>query len=134
MGFVIQKVNSLDTNVVLRFLLNDIPVQTSKARRLISSSQVYVSDVVVTETVYVLEQTLKYDRSFISGLLRMFLSLPQLSHNDHILPDAISLFEKRSALSFVDCYAAMEAKVFGAKLYTFDKKLIKQGGAHIEAA
>lgn len=126
--------NSLDTNVILRFLLNDIQAQTLRARRLISGSQVYVSDVVVTETIYVLEQTLKYDRSFISGLLRMFLDLPRLSHNDHILPDAISLFEKRPALSFVDCYAATEAKVFGTKLYTFDKKLVRQGGAHVEAA
>lgn len=126
--------NSLDTNVILRFLLNDIPAQTARARRLISSSPVYVSDVVVTETVYVLEQSLKYDRSFISRLLRMFLSVPGVSHNDHILPGVINLFEKKRSLSFVDCYAATEAEIFGTKLYTFDKKLLNQGGAHVRAA
>lgn len=125
--------NSLDTNVVLRFLLNDIPMQTAKARRLISNSPVYVSDVVVTETVYVLEQSLEYERSFISRLLRMFLGLPGVSYNDHLLPGVISLFEERPSLSFVDCYAATEAKVFGTKLYTFDKKLINQGGSHVLA-
>ena len=124
---------SLDTNVVLRFLLNDVPRQTSRARDLISGSAVYVSDVVVTETVYVLEQTLRYDRGFISGLLRMFLSLPNVSHNDHILPDVMELFDSRPALSFVDCYAATEARVFASKLYTFDKKLISQGGSHVLA-
>ena len=125
--------SSVDTNIVLRFLLNDVPAQTSRSKKLLSSSPVYVSDVVVTETVYVLEQTLKYDRSFISSLLRMFLDLPGVSHNDHILPDVFSLFEQKPSLSFVDCYAATEAKIFGTKLYTFDKKLINQGGAHVQA-
>lgn len=125
--------NSVDTNIVLRFLLNDVPAQTARSKKLLAGSPVYVSDVVVTETVYVLEQTLKYDRSFISSLLRMFLGLPGVSHNDHILPAVFSLFEQKPSLSFVDCYAATEAKIFGTKLYTFDKKLINQGGAHVQA-
>ena len=125
--------NSLDTNVVLRFLLNDIPEQTKIATRLISTSPVYVSDVVITETVYVLEQTLKHDRRFICAVLRMFLDLQSVLYNDHVLPNVINLFEKRPSLSFVDCYAAVEAKIFSSKLYTFDKKLINQGGSHVLA-
>lgn len=123
--------NSLDTNIVLRFLLNDIPEQTIMARRLIAASPVYVSDVVVTETIYVLEQKLIYDRSFICGVLRMFLGLQSVFYNDLVLPSVMKMFEERPSLSFVDCYAAMEAKVFGTKLYTFDKKLINQGGSHV---
>jgi len=125
--------NSLDTNLILRFLLNDIPTQKSKAKALITNSQVYISDVVVTETVYVLERVLNYDRNFISHIMRIFLSIPNVSHNDHILQDALSLFKKMPSLSFVDCYAATEAKIFGTNLYTFDKKLINQGGAHVQA-
>ncbi len=123
--------NSLDTNIVLRFFLNDIPEQTIMARRLIAASPVYVSDVVVTETIYVLEQKLIYDRSFICGVLRMFLGLQSVFYNDLVLPSVMKMFEERPSLSFVDCYAAMEAKVFGTKLYTFDKKLINQGGSHV---
>lgn len=114
-------------------LLNDVPAQASRANKLLSSSPVYVSDVILTETVYVLEQTLKYDRNFISNVLRMFLEMPGVLHNDHILPQVLSLFEQKPSLSFVDCYAAAEAKIFGTKLYTFDKKLISQGGAHVQA-
>ena len=125
--------NSIDTNVVLRFLLNDVPAQTVRAKNLLSNSPVYVSDVVLTETVYVLEETLQYDRNFISSSVRMFLGLPGVLHNDHILPDVFNLFEQKPSLSFVDCYAATEAKIFGTQLYTFDKKLINQGGAHIQA-
>ncbi len=125
--------NSLDTNVILRFLLNDVPQQTAKARRLIANSPVYVSDVVLTETVYVLEKVLLYDRVFIGGLIRMFLNLSGVAHNNHILPKAIKLYESKPGLSFVDCYAAVEAELFDAKLFTFDKKLINQGGPQVVA-
>ena len=87
----------------------------------------------MTETVYVLEQTLGYDRGFISAILLMFLGISGVSYNDHLLPAVINLFEQKPSLSFVDCYAAVEAKVFGTKLYTFDKKLINQGGSHVLA-
>lgn len=110
-----------------------MPEQTKIATRLISTSPVYVSDVVITETVYVLEHTLKHDRRFICGVLRMFLDLQSVFYNDHFLPNVFKLFEKKPSLSFVDCYAAMEAQVFGTKLYTFDKKLINQGGSHVLA-
>lgn len=125
--------NSIDTNTILRFLLNDIPPQTVRARSLIMNQPVYVSDVVLTETVYVLEQNLKYDRSFIAKIFRAFLGLPGILHNDHLLPSVIDLYEKRKALSFVDCYAAVEAATFGTNLYTFDKKLLSQGGSHVLA-
>lgn len=125
--------DSLDTNVILRFLLNDIAHETIRARQLIANSPVYVSDVVLTETIFVLEKSLLYDRPFICASLLMFLSLNGVACNNHIVPKAIKLFEKKPALSFVDCYAAVEAEVFGAKLYTFDKKLINQGGPHVVA-
>lgn len=124
---------SLDANVILRFLLNDVPSQTFRAKTLLSQPAIYVSDVVVSEVAFVLEKAMKFDRAYICLLLRTLAALPQLTHNDHVLPGVIALFETRKSLSFVDCYAAIEAKVFGAKLYTFDKKLLNQGGAHVLA-
>lgn len=122
---------SLDTSVILRFLLNDVSSQTAKARNLISDPPVYVSDVVVTETVFVLERSLGYERAFIAEMLRMFLGLPGVMHNDHFLPEVLDLYERKKSLSFVDCYSAIEAKTFDTNLYTFDKKLLHQGGAHV---
>lgn len=125
--------NSIDTNIILRFLLNDIPSQTIRAQKLITKEPVYISDVILTEAVFVLERTLNYDRSFIAGMFRAFLGLSGVMHNDHLVPDVLDMYERRKALSFVDCYAAVEAAAFGTTLYTFDKKLLSQGGSHVLA-
>lgn len=125
---------SLDTNVVLRFLLNDVPSQTARARALFSKPAVYVSDVVISEVAFVLERAMRFDRPYIGSLLKALMALPNLTVGSHFWLEAISLFESKKSLSFVDCYAATEAKVFGGTLYTFDRKLLNQGGKHIRAA
>lgn len=124
---------SLDANVILRFLLNDVPTQTAKAKILLSKPAIYVSDVVVSEVAFVLEKAMRFDRVYVGLLLKTLIALPNLTHNIRVLPDAITLFETKKSLSFVDCYAAIEAKIFGVKLYTFDRKLLTQGGAHVMA-
>jgi len=123
---------SLDTNVVLRFLLNDVPAQTARVKSLLKRSPLYVSDVIICEAVFVLENMIGLDRPQISHLLKMLAAVPGLI-TSFFLPDVIDLYVKKAALSFVDCYAAVEAKTFGASLYTFDKKLINQCGAHVSA-
>lgn len=124
---------SLDTNIILRFVLNDVPAQTARAKVVLSKPSIYVSDVVISEVAFVLEKAMSFDRAYVGLLLRTLTALPHLIHNSHVLPETISLFEARKSLSFVDCYAAVEAKVFGSKLYTFDRKLINQGGADVQA-
>ena len=121
---------SLDTNIVLRFLLNDVPSQTARAKALLSRSPTYVSDVVVTEAVFVMESFFGLDRTSIAHLIRMLMAAPGLI-SSFFLQDVIDLYLARPALSWVDCYAAIEAKISGNSLYTFDKKLRTQGGSHV---
>lgn len=123
--------NSLDTNVVLRFLLNDVPSQSLKAKKVLLNPPVYVSDVVITEAAFVLEKSLGYDRKYVASLIRVIMAVPGMVFSDHLLPRVVNMYESKKSLSFVDCYAATEAMTFGSKLYTFDKKLSNQGGSHV---
>ena len=123
--------NSLDTNVVLRYLLNDIPEQSIKSGAVIISSASYITDVVVVEIVFVLEKVIGMERSDIVKLVKSFLSLPNLIYNDYFLDQSIDLYGANKTLSVVDCYAATEAKVYGNSLITFDKELVKHGGSHV---
>ena len=125
--------NSIDTNIALRFLLNDVPSQSNKAKQVLSNPPIYLSDVVLTETVFVLEKSLGYPRRSVAALIGVLIAVPGLAHSDHLLPAVLKMYERKGSLSFVDCYAAIEAAMFGAKLYTFDKKLIAQGGPHVIA-
>ena len=123
--------NSLDTNVVLRYLLNDIPDQELKAKEVITGSASYMTDVVAAEVIFVLERVVSMDRSDIVKLVKAFLSLPNLIYNDYFLDQTIDLYGAKKNLSIVDCYAATESKVYGNTLVTFDKELAKQGGGHV---
>lgn len=122
---------SLDTNVILRFLLKDMPSQLPKAETVISSSACYVTDAVIVETVFVLEKVYEAPRERIVASVKPFLSFPNLESNFNLLSDMFDLYEKHEALSIIDCYLAVEAKAGGNQLITFDQKLIKHCGEHV---
>jgi uncharacterized protein len=123
---------SLDTSVVLRFLLNDVPTHSAKAKVLLSEPGIYVTDPVVAEAAFVLERVMGFDRLHAATLLRTLLAIPGLIYNEYLLPEVIALYEERRKLSFIDCYAAVEAGISNASLYTFDRKLLNQGGGHVK--
>lgn len=122
---------SLDTNVILRFLLRDIPDQSTRSLSAVAADDAYVTDVVVTETVFVLEKFYGAPRETISLSMRSLLALPNLTSNATLFREVFDLYESRLSLSIVDCYAAFEAKILDNSLLTFDKNLLKYGGAHV---
>ena len=122
---------SLDTNVVLRFLLDDVPEQTQKATKAIEKNKVYVTDVVAVEVIYVLEKIILLSREDICKLVVDFLNFASVVHNPYFLLEAIQLYKLHPSLSVVDCYAAAEAKAYSNQLVTFDKRLADQGGKHV---
>ena len=122
---------SLDTNVILRFMLNDIPEQTQRATKIIGKDKVYVTDVIIVEVIYVLEKVIELSRHDITRLVRDFLGFASVVHNPYFLLDAINFYEHHASLSIVDCYAAAEAEAYHNKLVTFDKRLVNQGGKHV---
>ena len=124
---------SLDTNVVLRFLLGDVPGQTDKATSLIESRTVYVTDVIIIEAIYVLEKVYQLSRADICDLIVGFLGFSNVVHNPRFLLDAIDMYRCHQALSIVDCYACHEARAYGNDLVTLDKRLVNQGGPHVHA-
>ena len=69
--------NSLDTNVVLRYLLNDVPEQSTKSKNIITGSASYITDVVAVEIVFVLERVIDMERTDIVKLVKSFLKLTQ---------------------------------------------------------
>lgn len=122
---------SLDTNVVLRFLLDDVPEQTKKVTKIINNNTVYITDVIAVEVIYVLEKVILLPREDIYKLVVDFLGFANVVHNPYFLLEAIDLYEHHSSLSIVDCYAAAEAKAYSNQLVTFDKRLANQGGKHV---
>lgn len=119
---------SLDANILVRLLTNDIPEQYLLARQLITSGQTFeVSDTAIIETIYALNEYYKIPRLIVKELIDALITNKNLIIDSATFATTLELFVKRPALSIEDCYLSCLAKLRQAlPLWTFDKKLAKQ--------
>lgn len=120
---------SLDANVLLRLLLNDIPAQHSAVVGLIQKAkgQFAVADTAVIETVFVLGRNYSFSRTAIAEAVEGLISLPEINCNRALFEKVLPLFIKNPGLSFEDCCLVVYARLNNAEpLWTFDRKLARQ--------
>ena len=124
---------SLDANVILRMLLNDVPIHHSAALALLSSGDSFaVSDTAMIETIFVLGRayglTREQQREAVVGVLGQ----PQISGSLELFEAAFELYLAHPKLSFEDCYLVSVADSTGMEpLWTFDRKLANQTSARL---
>ncbi|MGQ0566511.1 MAG: type II toxin-antitoxin system VapC family toxin [Gemmobacter sp.] len=114
--------NAVDTNVLVRFLLQDEPEQFARARHLFEIGTVYLSRTVMLESFWVLRKQLGFPQSHVLRLLSAVSRLPTV-----ILEDALR-FERTLALTdtgmgFADALHLTAAEP-DVRFATFDKGLI----------
>ena len=119
---------SLDTNCLLRWLLNDLQEQTSLVTALVDSGESFaVADAVLIETVFVLEKLKKIGRETIEKAVKVVIEKDSISCNRELFIEILPIYTGHPKLSFVDCYLEVLARRTGtAPLLTFDQKLAKQ--------
>lgn len=69
---------SIDTNVLVRFVVNDDPKQARRACTLVESTDLFVPTSVLLETEWVLRSNYKIPGPEIFDALRAFLALPRV--------------------------------------------------------
>lgn len=118
----------LDTNVLVRYVIQDDPAQAEAAGQLIESqctpeSPGLVSVIVLSELVWVLRGAYGYDKSVVVSVLRQVLQTAELAVEDPGLAwSALADFERTNA-DFADCLIGHRNHAAGcAETYTFDKK------------
>ena len=116
----------VDTNVLLRFLLGDDPVQSPKATALMrrveqGKEHVLIEDGVLAETVWVLEKGLKVPRAEVVRQLVQLIDLGGVhsSGGKRVLFEALSNYG-RTSCDIVDCLLAARARSRRTKVYSFD--------------
>lgn len=123
---------ALDTNVLVRFLVKDDPLQTRKAKALVDGldddqKRAYVSDIVVCELIWVLARGYQFERKQIVETLRQLVAARQLqfSSGDNVIR-ALAAFEEGQG-DFADYLIREQAKTAGCNtVKTFDKKLLRE--------
>jgi predicted nucleic-acid-binding protein len=119
---------SIDANVLVRLMTNDIPDLYQQANALITSGSTYkVADVAWIEAVYALNEYYKAPRPIVREAVLALVSNRNLIFNEELLLSCLGLYTDKPALSVEDCYLACAASIDSAlPLWTFDKKLAKQ--------
>ena len=115
----------VDANFILRYLLNDVEDQAKEAFSILNSCSVSLLNEVIAEIVYVLEKVYRIDRKRICDELKDLIESENIIvDNIDVMTYALDIFWK-SRLDFIDSLLCAYANVSNAKIYTFDKKLIK---------
>ena len=112
----------LDANVILRYLLGDIPEQSAEAQKAVLSGAATTAEV-LAEVVYVLAGVYHVERQTIAQTLEGFLHEISIFHKQ-ALGYAFRLYGE-STLDFVDCILAGYQHTENQPVLTFDRKLQK---------
>ena len=123
----------LDTNVLLRFLLQDEPDQSARAAALMSSFSLrdpgFISSVTLAESVWVLGRTYRRPNQEISSFVRGLLDAEQLVVENHeVVAQALRRFDGSNA-DFADCLIERLGNSAGCtRTMTFDVNASKMSG------
>ena len=115
----------IDTNCVLRFLLDEKP-ESIEVEKLLAKKglRILVPEIVFAEVVWVLKSFYNVPVNQICSKLEDFLLIESVASNDHVLFKALAIF-REGKVSFIDSYLAAVTISSNAKLYTFDQQLKK---------
>ena len=111
----------LDTNIILRYLLNDNEEMADEAEKIIKENAALVTIEIIAEVVYALKRVYSIERDIIKSSLFDFLSEVQ-SNEMEIIKFSLTVYSEKN-LDFVDCILYAYHKVNGFEIKTFDKKL-----------
>ena len=115
----------LDTNVILRYLLEDSEKFKEKSKEYIEQNSVYIKNEVLAEVVYVLNKTYKVPKDSIKTILQDLL----LNSNIHLDSKetailSLEIFESLN-IDFVDALLCAYSKILKYNIASFDNKLNK---------
>ncbi len=126
---------SIDTNIILRLLVGDVPEQGQAALKLVANATgpLSVADIAVIEVEYALRYYYHFSRSQNASLLGKFLAHPKINANKALFLRAMVKYVTSPKLSLADCCLVEYAELNEAvPLWTFDKKLASQGGEGVQ--
>jgi predicted nucleic acid-binding protein len=115
----------IDTNILVRHLTGDPPSMAAKATRYLElASDLLLTDLVVAETIYVLESFYEAPRSQIADAIRSLVAFESIVTVDPaLLLRAVEVYEV-DRLDFAEAYLVANAESTGVnRVASFDKSI-----------
>ena len=113
----------VDTNLLVRILTHDDPIQACRAAKLLESDDIYIPKTVLLETEWVLRYAYKIEKTHIIKGFQKLLGLPNVNVED---PDSVNqaILWYENNFDFADALHLASSKRSG-KFATFDSAFIK---------
>jgi len=129
----------VDTNLILRYLVQDHEKHAKAAGRLFEACdrgeiEIVVLSAVLAECVFVLESFYQHPRANIAAALSTLISSPGVEISENAVHlDALDRYRK-TKVHFVDCLLASAARAEDTPIATFDEDFRKFADVRIENA
>ena len=114
---------AVDTNVVVRYLVNDDAAQAARARRLVEREDIFVPLTVLLETEWVLRGVYGFAPAHVVRALRRFAGLARVTIESASVA-AVAMDWAESGIDFADALHLAAAQPHAA-FVSFDKALVK---------
>jgi predicted nucleic-acid-binding protein len=127
----------LDTNILIRYLLRDDPVQAELAKTTLERAvnagvPVMVSLLTILESEWVLRSCASLDKNVIISTFRMLLEAKDLHiEKEETVEEALYRYENSSA-DFADClFSSVYTRLGCSTMLTFDRKAAQLPGVSL---
>jgi predicted nucleic-acid-binding protein len=126
---------SLDTNVLVRYLVQDDERQFALAKKLVQAAlrageTLYVPITVMLELEWVLRSNFGFDKDQISAVIASLLASVELTFESEAAAEVALALYQRNKADFADCVHVALAHAAGeSPLWTFDRAAAKLDGA-----
>ncbi len=116
--------NLIDTNLIIRFLVNDDPQKVSRVENLLKdkNNKNVLLDTVVAEIIWVLLSYYSQEKEEVVEKIKALIHVDTIECNAFLINRALTIWEK-NVISYIDAYLAAVAELGNMTLYTYDKRL-----------
>ena len=122
----------MDTNLFIRYLVNDDPEKADRVEKLLEQAtsgkiRLVTADLVIAEVVWVLESAYGLKNAEITPMVKGILATPGIEvTNAELVGRSLDYYESLN-IDFIDGYiAAVMDKMKITEIYSFDKKQISR--------
>ena len=116
--------NLIDTNLIIRFLVNDDPQKVTRVEHLLKdkNNKNILLDTVIAEIIWVLTSYYSIEKEEVAEKIRALIHVDTIECNAFLINRALNIWEK-NIISYIDAYLAAVAELGNMTLYTYDKRL-----------
>ena len=124
----------IDTNILVRYLTNDDLGQCKKISEFFAKYKntprsIFINNIVICETVWVLDRGYKYSKEIIVNTLKLICRTPEFAFENHnLIMQSIIEYENNNAIDLSDIIISIFNKNIGCRAtVSFDKKAVDKG-------